>query len=352
MQRLVSIVRKKVKGSSISALSDSDALADVKEFIPSGFIGLDEILGGGWAVGRASEVFGDEACGKSALAHMAIKGVQDLGGMAVLLDYEAALDERKLLKIGIDPERLIYEVPDHIEQGWDIIWSIMDELRVNPPSAPMLIVWDSIGGAIPKAELDAKAEDSAAVGATARAMSRGCRKMFKSIARVRAHMMWISQERHKIGGFSPFGPVKETSGGKGPKYAASQRLRCAKVKTLKPQGTRARATGYLIKSVTKKNRITAPEQFCEWVIDFAEGPSPALSTLQTLLDAGAVVSVGAGKYRIRGRDERFRKAEWPELMRGVDFRTHAEELCVSVVRAGGAVPKLKSSGEDDEDDDG
>jgi recombination protein RecA len=313
-------------------------MSDVTEWIPSGFIGLDEILGGGWPVGRASEVFGDEGCGKSALAHMAIKGVQSIGGIAVLLDYEAALDEEKILQLGIDPERLIYEIPDHIEQGWDIIWAIMEDLEKNAPKAPMLIVWDSIGGAVPKAELDATSSEKPHVGEVARAMSRGCRRMFKVIAKVRAHMMWISQERHKIGGgFSPFGPVKETSGGKGPKYASSVRLRCARVKTLKRLGVKARATGYQIKSITKKNKVAPPEQNMEWVIDFKRGPSPELSTLQTLLDAGVVRSSGGGKYRMKGLSDGFKKSEWINRMRTASFRKAAEAHCLAVVRAGGAL---------------
>lgn len=338
-----------MKGSAVATLDKSEALADVTEWIPSGFMGLDEILGGGWAVGRASEVFGDEACGKSALAHMAIKGVQSIGGIAMLLDYEAALDEGKLLQLGIDPERLIYEVPDHIEQGWDIIWATIAHLEKHKPEAPMLIVWDSIGGAIPKAELESDA-DKAHVGEVARAMSKGCRKMFKAIAKVRAHMLWISQERAKIGGFSPFGPVKETSGGSGPKYASSQRVRCARVKTLKRKGTKGRAMGYQIKSITKKNRLTAPEQQMEWVIDFTHGPSPELAIRQTLLDAGVVRSSGGGSYKMKGWKQSFRKKDWMDLMLDSEARAIAEEHYLMVVRAGGALA-VKNGDADEGDDD-
>lgn len=308
---IVAAVRKHVKGADISTLDASSALADVTEWIPSGFVGLDQILGGGWAVGRASEVFGDEGCGKTAIAHRAILGVQKAGGFAVLLDFEAALDEQKVLQLGIDPSRLLYSVPEHIEQGWDMIWAVMAKLREKAPNGPVLIVWDSIGGAVPKAEIEEKSSDKAHVGEVARAMSKGCRKMFRAIAKVRAHMMWISQERHKIGGFSPFGPVKETSGGKGPKYAASQRVRLARVKTIK-EGKRA--TGYLIKAITKKNRLAPPEQSMEWVIDFKAGPSPELTLMHTLLDAGKIrVSNGKLLFKPWG-SEPFAKSDWIKLL--------------------------------------
>lgn len=332
-QSIVAAIRKKVKGSKIDTLDRTSALSDVKEWIPSGFVGLDDVLGGGWAVGRASEVFGDEGCGKTAIAHRAIKGVQDLGGYAVLLDFEAALDEKKIIQLGIDPARVLHEVPDHIEQGWDIVWATMERLKESHPDAPVLIVWDSIGGAVPKAELDAKSSEKHQVGETARAMSKGCRRMFKAIAEVRAHMMWISQERHKIGGFSPFGPVKETSGGKGPKYAASQRLRLARVKTLK-EGTRA--TGYLIKAVTKKNRLAAPEQSMEWVIDFRVGPSPELTLLACLQDAGRVRAVsGRLVFPLWGKDKPFRRADWLTLIQDPKRRDHALAAYREVMGAGG-----------------
>lgn len=276
-------------------------------------------------------------CGKSALAHMAIRSVQRMGGYAVLLDFEAALDEQKIIQLGIDTSRLIYEIPEHAERGWDIIWAIMDRLKEKSPNAPVLIVWDSIGGAIPKAELDDKTTEKAHVGEIARIMSRGCRRMFKAIAEARAHVMWIAQERHKIGGFSPFGPVKETSGGKGPKYAASQRVRCAKVKTLKAGGEAKRSIGYQIKSITKKNRLAAPEQSVEWVIDFKVGPSPELSILQVLQDAN-VVRAEKGKLRLRGVDQPFARADWPALYeKDAKVRKTADDAFAKVINAGGAL---------------
>lgn len=344
-QSLVAAIRKKVKGTRIDTLDRSSALSDVKEWIPSGFPGLDRILGGGWAVGRASEVFGDEGCGKTAIAHRAILGVQSMGGYAVHLDFEAALDEKKILQLGIDPARLIYEIPEHIEQGWDIIWATIGQLREKPPDVPVLIVWDSIGGAVPKAELEAVSADKHQVGEVARSMSKGCRKMFKAIAEVRAHMMWISQERHKIGGFSPFGPVKETSGGKGPKYAASQRVRLARVKTIK-EGKRA--TGYLIKAVTKKNRLAPPEQSMEWVIDFKAGPSPELTVLHTLLDAGRVrASSGKLIFPPWGKDKPFPRANWPQLVQDATRRKLAMASYLEVIGAGGPLAVREQDSDDE-----
>lgn len=345
-QSIVLHVRKKVKGSDLTTLDQSDALSDVAEWIPSGFSGLDDVLGGGWAVGRASEVFGAEGCGKSAIAHRAIVGVQSLGGYAVLLDFENAFDKQKVAQLGVDMSRVLYSIPEDIEQGWDIVWAVIARLKESPPDVPVLIVWDSIGGAVPRAELNDPA-GKAHVGEVARAMSKGCRRMLKRIGEVRAHMMWIAQERVKIGGWSPFGgPPKETSGGSGPKYAASQRLRCARVKTIK---NGKRATGYLIKSITKKNRLAAPEQSMEWVIDFRFGPSPELTWLHALLDSGRVKSSKQMlTFKPFGK-EAFRWADWPRLLADKGRRKLAKSAYQEVMRAGGPLA-LKLSIEDGEVD--
>ena len=46
--------------------------------LPSGSIGLDRILGGGYPMGRMTELYGDPSSGKSLMAYLAIKEVQFL----------------------------------------------------------------------------------------------------------------------------------------------------------------------------------------------------------------------------------------------------------------------------------
>lgn len=334
-------------------------MSDITEWVSSGLAGLDEILGGGWGVGRASEVYGDEAAGKSALGHLAIREVQRMGGVAVLLDFEMALDVAKMEQLGIDPDTLIYCNPLHMQEGWEIVWSIHRELVANPPDHPFLIVWDSIAASPPKEELEADV-DKAVVGVAARVMSRGCRKMLRAIAEVRAHMMWINQERLKLnfGGGAPsaFGPPKETSAGKGAKYASTYRVRNVKIETLKASTKKgARASGYKIRAITKKNRVAAPEQHVDWVIDFTLGPNNELTVFHELRKAGRLRSAGGRYSPPWNRRRKFKKDEWVELMDDPDFRDGAEACYLEVVRLGGAAaakeagPKNKKKAEVDEE---
>lgn len=356
---VVVAVRKRIGRKStgtVQLLSDGDSLGKVKEWIPSGFPDLDRILGGGWAIGRASEVAGDEGSGKSALAHVAIRQCQRMGGVAALLDFENALDEAKCANVGIDPSTLIYASPETMEEGWEMVWDLLEPFQhSNKPEVPFLLVWDSVAAAIPKAELEADMTD-ALVGVHARGMNRGCRKMYRALALARAHVMWINQYRAKMntGGRGWGGPQKDTTGGGGPRYAASQRVSCVRVKRLKPsQVAGTPPSGYLIKTETEKCRLAPPHRKTEWVLDFTVGPSHPLTTQHLLSEAGVLRSRGAGKQIGPWVDEAFPRRKWASLWKGRRFRDGARKALAEVIVGGGAVEYMrrhKRGGEDDDEE--
>lgn len=358
---LVKAIKKRIgtrTDSVVSVLGASTSLSEVTEWIPTGFPDLDRVLGGGWAVGRASEVYGDEGCGKSALSHMAIRQCQLMGGVAVLLDYEVALDAAKMENVGIDPERLVYIAPAHAEEGWEATWAIINDLKVNDPGVPTLIIWDSIAAAVPKAELEGKMDDSF-VGLHARVMGKGCRKMFREIAKVRAHIMWINQNRSKIGGGGGGwgGPQTDTTGGRAVKFAASQRvanrvigrLPAKRVKGISP-------TGYKVSTITDKCRLAPPHMRTEWVLDFKHGPSPDLTAQHLLTEAGVVRKVsGPGLFRVSWSEASFKRKDWLERMADPGFRAGVRDALKLVSEAGGVEQYLldkKGSSIDLEDEDG
>jgi recombination protein RecA len=328
------LVALKGNVANVSILSDDTVLSEVHEFIKTGFDEIDHILGGGFAVGRASEVFGPEGSGKSALAHIALRQNQRDGGTPIYIDFESALDPEKMEQLGINPDRLVYCTPSCIEEAWDLIFTFIEALKNNPPPAPTLIVWDSVAASVPKAELDEKTAAQSHIGLVARSMSRGCRKMFRAIAEVRAHMLWINQERQAIGG-GPFQEL-ETFGGKAIKYAASQRVRVSRVETLKVS---ERAIGYRIRCTTRKNRCAPPHQKANWILDFRFGPSPELTLFEFLLDKRAIKKAGGGVYTfavVEGEPVmRFGKHQWRHLIiENEEMRKaatkKAKEICVEL----------------------
>lgn len=342
-ERLVHAVAKtlgKKTGTKVQTLDQGAFFSDVVDWIPSGFPDLDRILGGGWPVGRASEIAGQEGHGKSALTHMAIRECQRRGGTPVLLDFEVALDDKKIRSVGIDKKNLVYIVPDHLQDGWNAVWALMDDLKKHPPEQPTLIVWDSVAAAVPREELEGDSGD-ASVGLVARLMRQGCRRMYKRIAEVNAHMMWVNQYISKVGGvrgrsFSA-DDQRTTSGGGGPKYAASIRVDCTKVLTLKPTVKKGvPPCGFVIQTRTNKCRLAPPFQRTEWVLDFGDGPSEPLTRRHLLMETKRIKSVGAGFYRGDWSDVQFLKRDWRQVLReNADFRKGADRALREVVQAGG-----------------
>ena len=356
-ESMVKAIRKKLgtkTDSVVMVLGQEDALSEVTEWIPTGFPDLDRVLGGGWAVGRASEVYGDEGCGKSALLHRAIRECQRMGGIAALFDFEVALDKAKMKNTDIDPERLIYLAPAHAEEGWEATWAIIADLKVRTPNAPTLIAWDSIAAAVPKAELEGSMDESF-VGLHARIMGRGCRRMFREIAKVRAHVMWINQNRSKIGGFSSWGgPQTDTTGGRAVKFAASQRVANRVVGRLPAKRAKGiPPTGYKISTITDKCRLAPPHRRTEWVLDFTHGPSPDLTTLHLLTEAGTIKKAkGPGVVKVPWASGQFQRETWLERMQDPGFRAGANEALKMVSAAGGVEKYLleKRGGDAAEDE--
>lgn len=340
---------KKTKGNpkELGLLGDDGVvLAEVTEYIPTGFENLDFILGGGWPVRRAVEVFGPEGKGKSALTHMAIKNVQAIGGTAMLLDFEGALDLDKMVGYKIDPKRLIYYQPDHIEQAWELVWEMMEELEANPPVAPFLIVWDSVAGSVPKAELEEKSFDKAHVALIARAMSKGCRRMYKASAKVRACMMFVNQLRDQIGKFG-LGPQTTTPGGKAVKYASSIRVGIKYTKNIKMGDL---VSGYQVFVTTVKNRLFPPHRKTSWVLDFEYGPSPDLTMYHFLKDCKPPQIRSAGKSGYKGKwsDTTFKKRDgFLEALKDREFRKGAKAAFTAAIQK----EHMKFSDDDDEDED-
>ena len=283
--------------------------------------------------------------------------------MVLFLDGEHSLDPQKITQLGIDPERLIYVRPRHMEKAFDLIFEFLAKLRSSPPPAPCLIVKDSIGGTPMKAEVEEDSTGDAHVGEAARLLSKCCRRLFYEAAQARCHIMLINQERSKIGFKSGFGENVQTFGGRAVKFAATQRVRVTRVMTLKANANQgAPSTGYLVRSKTDKNRCAPPHQSAVWVLDFKYGPSPDLTMRQVLKDANMIVASGekinrrtAYCLKLAGvpvkERTKFTKGQWLTVVADdPEFRRLATELYLEVVRAGGSLAVLKAAEAEEVDD--
>lgn len=322
----------------LMVMSAGDIVSEVVTRVPTGFPELDEILGGGLPVGRSMEVYGPEASGKSAFVHLSIRAFQAIGGGTLLSDFEHAAEQEKLIRLGADPKAIVNSDPDSIEQA-QIIWiDFLERMVAEPPVAPWLLGFDSIAAAPPKVEIGrAVMEKNTKVGAQASAMGIFFRSTNKLISRAKVCAIFVNQEREGIPKPGQFYVPPVTPGGRAAKYYASVRVRFVKVATLKDDNDKA--SGYLIRATTDKCRLVPPHQKAIWVIDFARGPSPELTTFHTLLQANILKSAGDKRYQAEALKSLgfppCRRERFAELSReDPSFRQATVELSVAAVRKG------------------
>lgn len=88
---------------------------------PTGSLSLDIALGiGGVPRGRIVEIYGPESSGKTTVALHIVAEAQKMGGEAVFIDVEHALDPVYAQALGVDIDSLLVSQPDTGEQALEI----------------------------------------------------------------------------------------------------------------------------------------------------------------------------------------------------------------------------------------
>jgi len=288
---------------------ESDVLDGVIEYVQTPFPWLDYIISGGKgiATGKVTQFFGGEGAGKSALSQILMKTFLDLGGVVLFIDFEEAINVVHIRGYGIDIKTVLYEDPDHIEAGFDVVDELLLRLTNNPPKGPSLIIWDSVAGAGAMSGFDALQTENAQPGAVSRAYTKGTKHLRKKLKRARCAMIMINQLRKKIG--IRFGDPNELAGGHHLKHATDTVCKFSKISTLRNtrNGVR-RANGFVCKIDTnRKNRLAPPGQSCEIVVSYTgsvKGPNPAKSALHALKSFG-LATVSGGDICVKFPDDKF-----------------------------------------------
>ncbi|KKL83009.1 hypothetical protein LCGC14_1979020 [marine sediment metagenome] len=138
------------------AIMKFDKKSKIKtDSISTGSLELDLALGGGGLpCGRTTELFGQEASGKTTLALSIIRETQKNKGKVAYIDVEHALDCEYAVKTGVKLEDLLLSQPDSGEQALEIVQALVESGEIA------LIVIDSVAALTPQAEIDGSMSDS------------------------------------------------------------------------------------------------------------------------------------------------------------------------------------------------
>ena len=188
------------------------------EHQPTPSFGLNRALNGGLPYGRQVLVWGSKSSAKSSLCLQTIAMAQKEGKLCAWIDAEMSYSEEWAVKLGVDPEKLLYSQARTINEMVDVGVAFM-EAGVD------IIVVDSITSLLPAIYFDKGTEDlkqlenTKQIGAESRDFSNAWKMINYANNKVKPTLLLlISQSRNNI---SAMYTSQQPSGGQSTKFYSS-----------------------------------------------------------------------------------------------------------------------------------
>ncbi len=250
-------------------------------FLASGSVLLDLVLGGGWGMKRIANLVGDRSSGKTLLA------IEALANFAQRFDprwtrygeSEAALETGFAHSLGMPTDTQIPDEALRTVEEWDA--DIRTFMKTKPKNEPGLYILDSLDALSDEAEMKRDMEDETYGGNKAKKLSEMFRKIVRELEQNNVMLMVISQLRDNIG--ARFGEKYKRSGGKALDFYCSQIVWLAELGKIQQEvlGVK-RPTGIELLARTKKNKVGLPFRQTELTLTFGYGIDDETSMLNWL----------------------------------------------------------------------
>ena len=255
VRALAAEINKKIGHDMVVLASD---VSNIVPRRPTGSIGLDLILGGGWPANQWSEVIGDESSGKTSviLKTIAANQAKDPDFITIWIAAEKWVSEWAET-CGVDLKRVFVVETNEMETAYDTAIKFAESKEID------CIVIDSLPALVPSAE-DEKDMEGATVGRGALLTGKFFRKVGKATKRSLTEEerpvlgIVVNQWRQKIGVM--YGDPRTTPGGLGKNYAYFVRVEVRRGDWIEiGSGQDKEKVGQTIQIRTIKNK-TAPAQ--------------------------------------------------------------------------------------------
>ena len=294
-------------------LADESEFGIPRWYLSTGNLALDYIISGrvdgtgGWPGGRLVEIFGDPSTGKSLLIAMAIKQMQDTGGLIALADVENRWDSDFARIHGVDQGKIAPLVPRTIEE-FGIIAIDLLEACIREKVPKVLLCLDSVAALSTEWELENKGvkEDQ---GKRAKKLHAVVGRVLPGLLAKSNGLMIVSNHIIQNPNIT-YGSNRMTPGGKALPFQSSVRLELLSTEKIKIEG-KERVVGNTLHCVCAKNSIQPP--YGEAFIDlyWGDGVDRYSGLLNIAVDLD-IVKRGGGWYEFQ--DKKFRGSDFGKFV--------------------------------------
>lgn len=308
------------------------ASSDAKDidFVSSGCEIFNQVIGGGYPLGRFVNIVGDKSSGKTLLAIEACANMARKYPNALIryAEAEAAFDVSYAAALGMPVEMV--EFPPNILTVEDF-YEDLEKFVKDLNGREGLYIVDSLDSLGDRASLKRDIDEGSYNLTKQKQMGEIFRRMVALLEESKVLLIIISQIREKIG--VTFGETKTRSGGKALDFYASQIIWLSEIEKLKKtiDGVE-RIVGVNVKANCKKNKVGLPFRTCTYHILFGYGIDDVMAGVEWLIEVKATnrleeLGLTAGGYKIRINNLREKGgAEFKDLREKLN-KVVADEWC-------------------------
>ena len=303
MVNILDDICKRLDGANL--LSEE---GQVYGYVDSGSYALNKIISGkydgGYPIGAITEIYGESSTAKTVFLTHAFVGAQKKGYYTIMIDNEHAYSPSFAKILGVDPEKLIYLMPEAMEDCFEAIEKVITTIREKDTETPIIIGYDSIGVSPTRKEMADDFGKNSEMGGALRAKVAGqcLRRINPLLRKHKAALLIVNQVRSKVG--LVFGdPRTKAGGGKALLYYCGVSLEAQSSKSDVLYDDMKNPIGIKGNIKCVKNKVTVPYQECEFRLVYNHGLKRDTGLTTLMAKSGQVTSPSKGWYSIDGENK-------------------------------------------------